>query len=192
MGTGIEHRRAARHTLDRPGFGVTRGGHEVLIGVPEITGPADERVSARQVGAVIAATGVSKVEALVRLPERIALRQIINAFASSDAGADPLNLPFAIGESALAPVALPTHSAEPGGDRAPAVRKDHHAGGPRPDDHGPLPPEQAQITIIDPKTTLIGKVRGPHVRAYAYTVEDIDAAIGALAGSCSSGCRRRA
>ncbi len=42
-------------------------------------------------------------------------------------------------------------------------------------------PEQAQITIIDPKTTLIGKVRGPHVRAYAYTADDIDEVIGTLA-----------
>ena len=42
-------------------------------------------------------------------------------------------------------------------------------------------PEQAQITVIDPKTTLIGKIRGPHVRAYAYTADDIDAVIAELA-----------
>jgi DNA segregation ATPase FtsK/SpoIIIE-like protein len=41
-------------------------------------------------------------------------------------------------------------------------------------------PEQAQITIIDPKTTLIGKIQGAHVRAYAYTADDIDAVIGEL------------
>ena len=41
-------------------------------------------------------------------------------------------------------------------------------------------PEQAQITVIDPKTTLIGKIRGPHVRAYAYTADDIDAVIAEL------------
>src|SRR5665254_10243 len=34
MGTGIDHRKAARHTLDRPGFGVSRQGHEILIGIP--------------------------------------------------------------------------------------------------------------------------------------------------------------
>jgi DNA segregation ATPase FtsK/SpoIIIE-like protein len=39
----------------------------------------------------------------------------------------------------------------------------------------------AQITIIDPKTTLIGKIQGPHVRAYAYTPDDIDQVIGELA-----------
>ena len=34
MGSGMAHRRAARHTLDRPGFGVTRHGQELLIGCP--------------------------------------------------------------------------------------------------------------------------------------------------------------
>ena len=34
--------------------------------------------------------------------------------------------------------------------------------------------------MIDPKTTLIGKIRGPHVRAYAYTADDIDAVIAEL------------
>ena len=108
MGTGIDHRRAARHTLDRPGFGVSRQGHELLMGVPEISGPQGERITVRPVGAVIAAnTGLERVETLARLPERIALRQVIEAFAATPAAADPLNLPFAIGESGLAPVALP-------------------------------------------------------------------------------------
>jgi DNA segregation ATPase FtsK/SpoIIIE-like protein len=43
--------------------------------------------------------------------------------------------------------------------------------------------EQAQITIIDPKTTLIGKIQGPHVRAYAYTADDIDTAFAELAAA---------
>jgi len=41
--------------------------------------------------------------------------------------------------------------------------------------------EQAQITIIDPKTSLIGQVQGPHVRAYAYTPDDVDEVIAGLA-----------
>ena len=48
-------------------------------------------------------------------------------------------------------------------------------------------PEQAQITIIDPKTALIGRIQGPHVRAYAYTVDDIDQVIAELAAdSCAA------
>src|ERR1700757_4223687 len=54
MGTSVERRKAARNTLDRPGFGLTRDGHELLIGVPEITGTSGERVGTRGVGALIA------------------------------------------------------------------------------------------------------------------------------------------
>ena len=46
MGSSMERRKAARNTLDRPGFGLTRDGHELLVGVPEITGTEGERVSA--------------------------------------------------------------------------------------------------------------------------------------------------
>ncbi|PQM45946.1 ESX secretion system protein EccC [Mycobacterium talmoniae] len=38
MGTSMEQRKAARNTLDRPGFGLTRDGYELLVGLPEITG----------------------------------------------------------------------------------------------------------------------------------------------------------
>ena len=46
-----------------------------------------------------------------------------------------------------------------------------------------LTPEQAQITIIDPKTDLIGRIQGPAVRAYAYTPDDIDTVLTELAAS---------
>ena len=53
-------------------------------------------------------------------------------------------------------------------------------------------PEQAQITIIDPKTSLIGKIQGPHVRAYAYTADDIDEVLGGSGRSiCGTACLRR-
>ena len=71
---GFEQRRAARNTLDRPGFGLTRDGHELLVGVPEIIGTKGERVGTRAIGALIAeVTGAGKVETLARLPERVAL-----------------------------------------------------------------------------------------------------------------------
>ncbi|MBI3215551.1 MAG: type VII secretion protein EccCa [Mycobacterium sp.] len=182
MGSGIEHRRAARRVLDRPGFGLTRTSHEMLMGVPEITGPSGERVTTRQVGAVIAAvTGTGKVETLARLPERIALREILTAFGAAPEAADPANLPFAIGETALQPVALPTRTlpnllvmGRQGCGKTTALATFGQSVMSR------YSPEQAQITIIDPKTTLIGKIQGPHVRAYAYTADDIDAVIASL------------
>jgi type VII secretion protein EccCa/type VII secretion protein EccCb len=176
MGTGIEQRRAARNTLDRPGFGLSRDGHEVLIGVPEVTGTKGERVGTRRVGALIAqVTGSDKVERLSRLPERVPLSEVITTFAATAQAADPLNIPFAIGESALQPVALPTR-ALPNmlvmGRQLCGKTTTMAAIGQA--IMSRFSPEQAQITIIDPKTTLIGRVQGPHVRAYAYTADDID------------------
>jgi type VII secretion protein EccCa/type VII secretion protein EccCb len=180
MGTGMEHRRSARNTLDRPGFGVTRLSHELLIGLPEITGPNGERITTRQVGQVIAAqTGAGRVETLARLPERIALREIVAAYPGT---AEGLDIPFALGESALQPVALPSRQApnllivgRQGCGKTSSLAAFGQAITAR------LSPEQAQITIIDPKTSLIGKIQGPQVRAYAYTPDDIDRVLAELA-----------
>ena len=181
MGTGMEHRRAARQTLDRPGFGVTRGGHELLIGLPEITGFEGQRVSTREVGAVIAAaTGTAKVQTLARLPERVALSQVLEAVQG--APAEEFSVPFGIGESGLAPVSLPLRQTpnllivgRQGSGKSTALAALGQAITDR------LGPEHAQLTIIDPKTSLIGRIRGPGVRAYAYTAEDIDRTLAELA-----------
>lgn len=183
MGEGLERRKAARNTLDRPGFGVTREGHELLIGVPEITAATGERIPTRQLGAVIAeVTGVGRLEKLARLPERIQLSQIIEAFAQTDVAGDPFNIPFAIGESALQPTYLPSRTVPSMlvlGRQLCGKTTTLAAFGQAVMSR--FTPEQAQITIIDPKTSLIGKIRGPHVRAYAYTADDIDAVIEELA-----------
>jgi type VII secretion protein EccCb/type VII secretion protein EccCa len=183
MGTGMEHRRAARQNPDQPGFGVTRSGHELLIGLPELLGPDGARVAAREVGSVIAErTGVGKVETLVRLPARIALHDILIGHRAGDRGAESLDLPFAVGESALQPVALQTGRlpnllvvGRQGCGKTTTLAALGQAIAAR------LSPDQAQITIIDPKTTLIGRLGGPHVRAYAYTPDGIDAALAELA-----------
>lgn len=182
MGSSIELRKAARNTLDRPGFGLTREGHELLIGLPEITSADGERIGTRQVGqVVIGVAGTGKVETLARLPASIALREIVAAYADTADAADALNIPFAIGESALQPIVLPTRSVpnllvmgRQSCGKTTALAAFGQALMSR------LQSEQAQITIIDPKTSLIGKIRGPHVRAYAYTPDDVDQVIGEL------------
>jgi DNA segregation ATPase FtsK/SpoIIIE-like protein len=169
--------------LDRPGFGLTRDGYELLTGVPEVVGTSGERIGTRGVGALIGeVTGAGKVERLSRLPERVPLSQIIEAYSPTAEGADPLDIPFAIGESALRPVVLSARSIPNMlvvGRQLCGKTTALAALGQAIIDR--LTPEQAQITIIDPKTTLIGQIRGPHVRAYAYTADDIDSAIGELA-----------
>ena len=179
MGTGMEHRRAARQTLDQPGFGVTRTGHELLIGLPEIVGSDGGRITTRDIGAVIAGqTGAAKFETLARLPERIALRDILIGYDSSATSVEAFDIPFAIGESALQPVALASGRipnllvvGRQGCGKTTTLAALGQALASR------LSPEQAQITIIDPKTTLIGRIQGPNVRAYAYTPDGIDQAL---------------
>ncbi len=182
MGEGFERKKAARNTLDRPGFGLTRDGHELLVGVPEVIGADGRRVATRDIGALIAQlTGAGRVESLARLPARIPLAEVAAAFAGTPGHADPLNIPFAIGETALQPAALPTrvlpHMLVVG--RQSCGKTTTLA------TFGQMivarcTPEEAQITIIDPKTSLIGKIQGEHVRAYAYTADDIDTVLAEL------------
>ncbi|OSC40288.1 type VII secretion protein EccCa [Mycobacterium decipiens] len=183
MGDNFERKKAARNTLNRPGFGITRDGYELLVGVPEITGITGERLTTREIGRLIAErTGIGRLEKLARLPERIEIREVHAAFEGAAAAADPLNIPFALGETALQPAILPARVAPNmlvvgrqlcGKTATLAVFGQTIS--------TRFTPEQAQITIIDPKTSLIGKIVGPHVRAYAYTPDDIDEVIGELA-----------
>lgn len=184
MGNGLERRKAARNTVDRPGFGLTAAGCELLVGVPEMSAPDGTTVPTRGIGAVLTErTGVSRVERLARLPQRITLRRILAA-STATPGADPLTVPFAIGESALQPVALPLRTlpnllvmGRQGCGKTTTLAALGHAIMSR------FTPEQAQITIIDPKTALIGMVQGPHVGGYAYTADDIDALLDDLAAT---------
>jgi DNA segregation ATPase FtsK/SpoIIIE-like protein len=126
-------------------------------------------------------TGAGKVERLSRLPERVLLSEIVEAYAQTAEAADPLNVPFAIGESALRPVALSTRLTPNMlvmGRQLCGKTSTLAAFGQAITKR--FTPEQAQITVIDPKTSLIGQIRGPHVRAYAYTADDIDAVIAEL------------
>ncbi|MBY0441438.1 MAG: type VII secretion protein EccCa, partial [Mycobacteriaceae bacterium] len=183
MGEGFERKKAARNTLDRPGFGVTREGHELLVGVPEISGESGERITTRQIGPLLAAmTGVGRLENLARLPDRIGLDEVFAAFADTAAAADSWDIPFAIGESALQPVVLASQLL-PNllviGRQLCGKTTTLAAVGQAITSR--FSSEQAQITIIDPKTSLIGAIQGPQVREYAYTAEDIDRVIGELA-----------
>jgi type VII secretion protein EccCa/type VII secretion protein EccCb len=187
MGSGMDHRRAARRTLDRPGFGITAGNHELLIGVPEVNGPTGERVATRRIGRLITLqTGIGRIESLARLPERVELRNVIADHRAAHEDGDPFDIPFAIAESALQPFAWSSRRVpnflivgRQGCGKTSTLAAIGQA------ITGRLSAEQAQITIIDPKTSLIGHINGPGVRTYAYTPEDIDRVLSELAAMLS-------
>jgi DNA segregation ATPase FtsK/SpoIIIE-like protein len=107
----------------------------------------------------------------------------LRSHRTTDANADALNIPFAIGESALQSVALRT-------GRVPNLLVVGRQGCGKTTTlaalgqaiAAQLSPDAAQITIIDPKTTLIGRIQAPNVRAYAYTPDDIDRVLAEVAG----------
>jgi DNA segregation ATPase FtsK/SpoIIIE-like protein len=124
----------------------------------------------------------SAPKTLARLPERIALWEILGRYDAQDPAADPFDIPFAIGESALQPVVLPTRHVpnllvvgRQGCGKTSALAAIGQAITAR------LSPEDAQITIIDPKTSLIGQIPENNVRAYAYTADDSDRVLAEIA-----------
>ncbi len=186
MGTGMEHRRAARQTLDRPGFGVTRIGHELLIGVPEITRPrrrADQHPRGRR-GDLCADRSRQGARRWPGSRSGSPWREIIVAYRGDARRRRAFDIPFAIGESALQPVALPQSAgAQPAGRRPSGLREDHGTCRPRAGDQPPgCPLSRRRSRSSIPKTSLIGKIGGPPCAAYAYTPDDIDQVLAELAG----------
>ncbi|MGO9510326.1 MAG: type VII secretion protein EccCa [Mycobacterium sp.] len=185
--SGIESREAARRTLNRPGFGLTDSLHELRIGVPALSDPATGApVDITNVGARIAeVAGVTKHASLQRLPQRVELKAILDYEAAHPRG-DDLSIAFAIGERhELRPVPLPLRESpglmilgRQGCGKTMSLRAIGEAVMSR------FSPEEAQLTLIDPKTAPHGlrDLHAPgYVRAYAYDQDEIDEVITHLA-----------
>ncbi len=185
--SGIESREAARRTLNRPGFGLTDSLHELRIGVPALSDPATGApVDITNVGARIAeVAGVTKHASLQRLPQRVELKAILDYEAAHPRG-DDLSIAFAIGERhELRPVPLPLRESpglmilgRQGCGKTMTLRAIGEAVMSR------FSPEEAQLTLIDPKTAPHGlrDLHAPgYVRAYAYDQDEIDEVITHLA-----------
>jgi type VII secretion protein EccCb len=188
--SSIESREAARRTLNRPGFGLTDSLHELLVGVPALADPATGvMVNITEVGARIAeVAGVTKHASLQRLPQRVALRSILE-YEAANASARPnddLSIAFAIGERhELRPVPLKLRESpglvilgRQGCGKTTSLVAIGEAVMSR------FTPEEAQLTLIDPKTAPHGlrDLHGPgYVRAYAYDQDEIDEVITELA-----------
>ncbi|MCV7103213.1 type VII secretion protein EccCa [Mycobacterium palustre] len=185
--SSIEAREAARRTLNRPGFGLTNSLHELLVGIPALADRATGAiVGITEVGARIAeVAGVTKHASLQRLPQRVALRSILEYEAAHPSG-DDLSIAFAIGERhELGPVPLKLRESpglailgRQGCGKTTALAAIGEAVMSR------FSPEEAQLTLIDPKTAPHGlrDLHAPgYVRAYAYDQDEIDEVITELA-----------
>ncbi|VBA44275.1 ESX-5 secretion system protein EccC5 [Mycobacterium attenuatum] len=185
--SSIESREAARRTLNRPGFGLTDSLHELRVGIPALADPATgELVNITEVGERIAeVAGVTKHASLQRLPQRVELNAILELQAAH-ASPDDLSIAFAIGERhQLQPVPLRLRESpglmilgRQGCGKTTTLVAIGEAIMSR------FSPEEAQLTLIDPKTAPHGlrDLHGPgYVRAYAYDQDEIDEVITELA-----------
>ena len=189
--SSIESREAARRTVNRPGFGLTDSLHELLVGIPALTDAATGAlVDVTEVGARIAAVaGVTKHASLQRLPRRVELQSILDSPGNHDnahpRGGD-LSIAFAIGERHdLGPVPLRLRES-PGmvilGRQGCGKTTSLVAIGEAVMER--FGPDEAQLTLIDPKTAPHGlrDLHAPgYVRAYAYDQDEIDEVITELA-----------
>lgn len=179
--------RRPRRTLNRPGFGLTESLHELRIGVPALADPGTgELVGITDVGARIAdVAGVTKHASLQRLPQRVELSAIVEHEAVHQGG-DDLSIAFAIGERhELGPVPIKLRESpglmilgRQGCGKTTALVAIGEAVMNR------FSPQQAQLTLIDPKTAPHGlrDLHAPgYVRAYAYDQDEIDEVITELA-----------
>lgn len=172
-------RDGAKRVLKRPGFGCTKGGHELLVGVPSIA-VGDELLDVVASGEYVKkVTGIKQVESVKRLPNKFPLQQIWDAAPRQNG---EWTLPFLLGETALEPLVFDLttvpHCLAVGLKDCGkttyllAVARTLMAR---------FSPEELQITVIDPSRKLIGKIQGAHERAYAYSPEDISETLRELA-----------
>jgi type VII secretion protein EccCa/type VII secretion protein EccCb len=180
----LQGREAARETVDRPGFGLNPALHEILIGTPELAGADGERVGTRGLGARVAqVAGVDKHATLKRLPNAIALADIVNYDRESRGQDGVPALAFMIGEQHdLLPVPLAL-DAHPGmmvlGRRSCGKSATLMAIGEA--IMARFNPEQAQITICDINTRLQDLDTKGWGRKYAYDQDSIDETLTELA-----------
>lgn len=182
MGEGsLEARKAAKRTLNLPGFGLSESLHEMLIGLPQIA-VNGQAVSTRDVGAQVAAVAGVDIQdrGLRRLPARIELKTILE---QQDQTAAPWSFAFSIGEQHdLGPVPLLLTESpglaiygRQGCGKSTTLAAIGEAIMSR------FSPEQAQLTIIDPKTGLQNLDRPGYVHGYAYDQDEIDELLTSLA-----------
>jgi S-DNA-T family DNA segregation ATPase FtsK/SpoIIIE len=171
----------AQEVLDRPGHGISAAGFHVMVGQPVLANDPSGRVDARGLGAVVRrVAGVDKFTVVKRLPERVALGEVL----SSVNGRGQRDLvPFGLSESDLGP-AFVDFAENPhvvavgraGSGRSAFLRTMMHS------IMAHYSPEEATIALIDPRRRHLGVVpEDVWLSRYAFTRTDIKDAAGQLA-----------
>lgn len=182
----LEARDAAKRTVNRPGFGLTESLHEMLVGMPQLSAADGSRIGTRELGARVAeVAGVTKHATLKRLPPAVALSAILAYDVEHRPPSQSApSIAFAIGEQhELLPVQLDL-TEHPGmmilgralcGKSATLVAIGEAV-------MARFSPQEAQITIVDPKTGPLRDLHGPgYVQAYAYDQDEINEVLTTLA-----------
>lgn len=168
-------RQPAREVPDRPGRGISGDGHHLMVGVPQLDQPAG-RLPAEEVGAVVArVAGVDRAAEVLRLPETVALQDVI---ARADPSLPHTMVPFGLSESTLAPAyvdfAETDHLVAVGqgqSGRTNFLRTMCRAIMAR------YRPAEATIALFDPRRKLVGVVPEEWLTVYAYSTGDIREAV---------------
>jgi S-DNA-T family DNA segregation ATPase FtsK/SpoIIIE len=171
----------AREVPDTPGRGLSPAGYHVMVGVPELANQPGGRVDVRGVGAVVRqVAGVEKVSEVLRLPESIALEDVL---AQADPRMPREMVPFGLSESTLRPAyvnfAESPHVVAVGraqSGRTTFLRAMIRSIMTR------YTPEEATFILIDPRRRSVGVVPDEWLSRYSYAQGDIRQVVNDLCG----------
>jgi S-DNA-T family DNA segregation ATPase FtsK/SpoIIIE len=169
----------AREVPDTPGRGLSPAGFHVMIGVPELANQPAGRVEVRGIGAVVrGVAGVGKVSEVLRLPESVALEEVMDRV---DSRLPREMVPFGLSESTLGPAfvnfAESPHVVAVG--RAQSGRTNFVRAMMR-SIMARYSPDEATIVLIDPRRRSVGVVPDEWLSRYSYALGDIKQVVNGL------------
>ena len=169
----------AREVPDTPGRGLSPAGFHVMIGVPELANQPSGRVEVRGIGAVVRqVAGVGKVSEVLRLPESVALEEVMGRV---DPRLPREMVPFGLSESTLGPAfvnfADSPHVVAVG--RAQSGRTNFIRAMMR-SIMARYSADEATIILIDPRRRSVGVVPEEWLSRYSYALGDIKQVINGL------------
>ncbi|PXX01564.1 type VII secretion protein EccCa [Mycolicibacterium moriokaense] len=169
----------AREVPDTPGRGLSPAGFHLMVGFPELANQPSGRVEVRDIGAVVRkVAGVGKVSEVLRLPESVALQDVM---ARVDPQLPRQMVPFGLSENTLGPAfvnfADSPHVVAVG--RAQSGRTNFVRAMMR-SIMARYSADEATIILIDPRRRSVGVVPDEWLSRYTYALADIKQVVNGL------------